>query len=178
LKRAGVKLLVIGLTVLGLSAGVVAGMLMSRVAGGAGDKTVLPISNQPTPLVEELALTSDQQREMKRIWEDVRRKVKDCYVRADQLQRQRDDEILGILTEEQKAKFAKIAKRFHDLDVTITAEREQIFNDAINQTRKLLTDEQRTKYDKILKARLGRVPTTGPVASAWSHLDLLEAREP
>jgi hypothetical protein len=173
-----VKLLVIGLTVLGLSAGVVAGMLVSRVAGGAGDRAVLPISNQPTPLVEELALTADQQREMKRIWEDVRVKVQDCFARAQKLQKQRDDEILPMLNEEQKAKFEKISKRFHELDVTITAEREHIFNDAINQTRKLLTDEQRMKYDKILKARLGRVPATGPVASAFSHLDLLEAREP
>ena len=167
MKRAGVKLLVIGLTVLGLSAGVVAGMLVSRVSGTAGDRPVMPTSNQPSPLVEELDLTTDQQREMKRIWEDVRVKVQDCFARAKKLQDQRDVEILKLLTEEQKAKFEKIAKRFHDLDVTITTEREAIFNDAINRTRKLLTNEQREKYDKILKARLGRVPTTGPVAVAY-----------
>ena len=168
MKRAGVKLLVIGLTVLGLSAGVVAGMLVSRVAGDANGKVVTPISNQPMPLVEELALTSDQQREMRRIWEDVRVKVQDCFSRAQKLQKQRDDEILALLNEEQKAKFEKIAKRFADLDRQITNEREEIFNAAINQTRKLLTDEQRTKYDKILKQRLNRdIPATGPVAAAY-----------
>jgi hypothetical protein len=94
-KRAGVKLLVIGLTVLGLSAGVVAGMLVSRVAGGgAGDKLVIPTSNQPSPLVEELALTSEQQRDLRGIWEGVRLKVQDCYLRASKLQTQRDEAIL------------------------------------------------------------------------------------
>ena len=174
MKRTGIKLLVIGLTILGLSAGVVAGMLLSRLPStsvGVG----LPTPAMPTPLVEELALTPDQQRQMRRIWEDVRRQVQDCFHRASNLQKQRDDEIAKLLNEEQKAQFEKIAKRFREVDLTITEEREQIFNAAINETRRLLTDDQREKYDRILKARIGRVPATGPVAAVLSDL-MMEAR--
>ena len=179
MKRAGIKLLVVGLTVLGLCAGVVAGMLVSRLPAtiapaGIGDA---PMTAMPTPLVEELALSADQQKQMRRIWEDVRSKVQDCFVRASNLQKQRDEEIVKILSEEQKAQFEKIAKRFREVDLTISAEREQIFNEAIHQTRALLTDDQRLKYDRILKARLGRVPATRPVAAAVNELNaLMEAR--
>jgi hypothetical protein len=143
---------------------------------GGGDRPGSPTPALPTPLVEELNLSSDQQVQMRRIWENVRTQVQDCFQRASNLQKERDQEILKLLNDQQKAEFEKIAKRFREVDRNITAEREQIFNSAIHETRALLTDDQRQKYDQILKARLGRVPTTGPVAAAWDHW--LEARVP
>jgi Spy/CpxP family protein refolding chaperone len=169
-KRTGLKILVIGLTALGLSAGVVAGMLVSRLpAATAG---VHPVTVQAAvSLSADLGLSSDQQAQMRQIWEGVRGQVQDCFQKAQGLQQERDDEIVKLLSDDQKQKFANIAKQFHDRDAKISQDRQQLMAQAIEQTRKLLTDEQRQKYDQILKARLGKVPTTGPVAAVFEFED-------
>jgi hypothetical protein len=167
MRRAGIKILVIGLTALGLSAGVVAGMLVSRLPAamsGAGQQTALPTSAVSSSLAQELNLTPQQQEQMRQIWENVRGQVQDCFSQAQDLQKQRDDEIIKLLNDDQKAKFEEISKRFHARDVKIKDDREQILAVAISKTKQLLNDEQRKKYDQILARRLGKVPTTGPVA--------------
>lgn len=168
MKQTGVKILLIGLTALGLSAGVVAGMLVSRIpatTAGAGERPT-SVSAIASPLAE-LDLTPEQQQQMQKIWEGVRRDVQGCFDQAQGLQKQRDEAIISLLSEEQKAKFAEISKQFHDLDVKITGHRQRLLGSAIEQTKKLLNDEQRKKYDQILQNRLGKVPTTGPVAEVF-----------
>jgi Spy/CpxP family protein refolding chaperone len=157
------KLLVIGLTVLGLSAGVVAGMLVSRLpatAEPAGAGPHGPPGMSPA-LVEQLQLTPQQQDEMKKIWEGVRGDVQQCFQRAQDLQKQRDDKILEMLTPEQKAQFEKISTDYAQRFDSVTQEREHAFQTAVDRTRSLLNDTQREKYDQIIKNRLGRVPPPG-----------------
>jgi len=168
------KLLVIGLTALGLSAGVVAGMLVSRLPAamsGAGQRTALPTSAISGSLSEQLGLDSQQQLQMRQIWENVHAQVQDCFLRAQDLQKQRDDAIIELLTPDQKAKFEEISKRFHDRDVKIKDDREQILAQAVAKTDGLLSEAQRKKYHEILKSRLGKVPTTGPVAEVMGLFD-------
>jgi len=168
-KQTGVKILLIGLTALGLSAGVVAGMLVSRLpaaTAGAGERPA-SVSAIASPLAE-LDLTPDQQQQMQKIWEGVRKDVQGCFDQAQSLQKQRDDAIVSLLSEEQKAKFAEISKQFHDRDVKITGDRQRLLGSAIEQTKQLLNDEQRKKYEQILQNRLGKIPTTGPVAEVFT----------
>ena len=63
MKKAGLKILVIGLTALGLSAGVVAGMLVSRLPAamsGAGSTQSISSAALPGSLAEQLGLNSEQ----------------------------------------------------------------------------------------------------------------------
>ena len=172
MKQTGVKILLIGLTALGLSAGVVAGMLVSRLpsTGAGAEQRPASVSSIASPLAE-LDLTPEQEQQMKIIWEGVRRDVDGCFKQARNLQNERDDAIVKLLTEDQKAKFAEIAERFHNRDVSITKDRQNLLDNAIQRTRKLLNDEQRKKYDQILQNRLGKVPTTGPVAAVFPFDD-------
>src|SRR6266542_3318555 len=107
MKTTRMKLLVVALTVLGLSAGVVAGMLVSRLPS-AGDRGGGPGPHGPPgmspALVEQLGLTQDQQDKMKSIWEGVRGDVQQCFQQAQDLQKQRDNAVLELLNDEQKAK--------------------------------------------------------------------------
>lgn len=162
--KTRVKILVVGLTVLGISAGVVTGMLVSRlpaVSSAAHPLPPMPPGGVPAPLVEELQLTPDQQDKMRAIWEGTRDQVHDCFDEAERLQKERDEAIAAIMTPEQKAQFEKIAKTYADRYSGLERKREETFEKAVQETRKLLTEEQRKKYDAILAKRVGPRPPGG-----------------
>ena len=167
--KTRVKMLVVGLTVLGISAGVLAGMLVSRLPGvtsAAHPSAPMPPGGAPTPLVEELQLTPDQQDKMRTIWEGTRDQVHDCFDVAERLQKERDEAVAAIMTPEQKAQFEKIAKDYANRYSSLERKREETFEIAVEETRKLLTEEQRKKYDAVLSRRVGpRPPGHGPMSS-------------
>jgi hypothetical protein len=172
MKTTRMKLLVVGLTVLGLSAGVVAGMLVARLPVGSDTDSEQVSGHGPAgmsaALVDQLGLSADQQDKMRVIWEGVRGDVQQCFQQAQDLQAQRDNAVLAILNDEQKSKFQKISIDYGKRFDTLTQQREQAFQKAVDQTRGLLTEDQRGKYDQILKNRLGRVPASGAAATTLS----------
>src|SRR5947208_930923 len=136
MKTTRMKLLVVALTVLGLSAGVVAGMLVSRLPAtdrGTGGPSPHPPGMSPA-LVEQLGLTQDQQDKMKAIWEGVRGDVQQCFQQAQDLQKQRDNDVLAMLNDEQKAKFEKLSKDYALRFDKLTQQREQAFEKAVDET--------------------------------------------
>jgi len=155
MRKTRIEILLIGLTVLALSAGVVAGMLASRMPGS--EPTAAPVDR--TPLVEELGLTPDQRDQMRQIWEGVRAKVHQTFEDAQQLQKQRDDTLVSLLTDEQKAKFQKISKDYAKRYDQLARTRELTFNQAVERTKALLSEQQKRKYEEILKSR---VQSAGP----------------
>lgn len=172
MKTTRMKLLVVGLTVLGLSAGVVAGMLVARFPASP-DRGSEEAAGHGSPalsaaLVDQLALTPEQQDKMRVIWEGVRGDVQQCFQQAQDLQKQRDNAVLAILSDEQKSKFQKISIDYANRFDTLTHQREQAFQKAVDQTRGLLSEDQRGKYDQILKNRLGRFPAPGAAATTLS----------
>jgi hypothetical protein len=92
---------------------------------------------------------------MREIWEGVRGKVHHTFEDAQQLQKQRDDALVAILNDEQKAQFEKISHDYADRFDQLSHARDQAFADAVEQTRKLLNEEQRRKYEQILKDHVG-----------------------
>jgi hypothetical protein len=74
------------------------------------------------------------------------------YETADQLNRQRDEAIQAMLTPDQKAQFEKLTRDFADRFTRLRKDRDAAFSQAVEQTRKLLADDQRQKYDELLKA--------------------------
>ena len=148
------------LTVLAVGAGVVAGMVVSRLPaaatgapnGGAASPGGAGSAAPQSALAEELHLSSQQSDQMRVIWEGVRDKVRSSYENADRLQRQRDEAIQALLTPEQKAKFEKLTQDYSDRFIALRRDRDSAFAQAVEQTRKLLADDQRQKYDELLKA--------------------------
>ncbi|HVT89087.1 MAG TPA: Spy/CpxP family protein refolding chaperone [Tepidisphaeraceae bacterium] len=164
MKRRKIETLVIGLAVLSLAAGVAAGFVASRVSAASAS---LPSPADSTPLTVELQLTPDQRDQMRDIWETVRSSVRNVFDDAQRLEKQRDDAMIALLNDEQKARFEKLSQTYADRFNQLTQKRDQTFQDAVERTRKLLTEEQRVKYEAILKAHLpaGAEPAFGPPTS-------------
>src|SRR5262245_57415658 len=189
------QILLIGVPVLALCAGLAAGLLTSHLPPVSGsDATGSPPLAQPPPpmldrtaLVEELQLTPEQRDQMREIWEGVRVKVHQTFEDAQQIQKQRDDALVAILTEEQKAQFERISHDYADRFDKLTRARDQAFADAVERTKKVLNDEQRRKYEQILKdhvgpervsaAGIGRSPSPvpGPLPTTQSSISWKES---
>lgn len=147
--------------VLTLSSGLVAGMLVSRLPGA---KAV--VTTPRTPLAEELGLTPDQNKKMRGVWEGVKVKVDDCFQSAQSIQKKRDDALLALLTEDQKAKFARIQENWSTSLAVLKTERDGAFDVAVKETEKFLTEPQKLRYQEILQNRLHHGPHQGAGGAA------------
>jgi len=156
MKRKQTQVLLIALTVLALGAGLTAGLLAARLDdanhAGAARKLPAPVAER-AGLADELGLSEAQREQIRSIWEGVRDQVRDTFQAAQELERARDQAMIALLTDEQKAQFEKISQDFSAQYSELALRREQSFTDAVEQTRKLLNDEQRTKYERILQSR-------------------------
>jgi hypothetical protein len=168
------RLILTLLFALAVSSGVVAGMLVAKLPASSGETHPGP----RTPLGDELGLSKEQSEAMRLIWEDVRKKVDGCFLQAQELQKRGDMALFALLTDEQKAKFARIQKENSDALAALKAERDGMFQDAVKRTEQILSDPQKQRYREILQNRLGpgaessapdwlgpQAPTTQPTTS-------------
>jgi len=163
-KKGRIELLLIGVTVLALSAGVVAGLLAARLPGSpAADSTLPPPPPMPPEqsLTDQLQLNAEQREQMRGIWEGVRGNVHKTFEQAESLQQERDRAVVAMLNDEQKARFEKISKDFADRYEKLTQERDQLFNEAVKKTKTILNEQQREKYEQILKTHVPPGPPPG-----------------
>lgn len=152
------RFLIVGLFVLALGAGLAAGLLLPRaVAIGTAS------APRRTALAEELGLSDAQSVQMRQIWEGVRDRVDACFLRAQQVQKQRDDAILSLLTPEQRTRFDRAQRDYASKLDEIKSEREAAFKEAVRRTEEVLSGPQKARYRQILASRLG--PTAGDAAS-------------
>src|SRR5260221_3052927 len=112
-------------------------MVVSLLSSGRPTHTV-----PQTPLAAELGLTVEQNEKMHDIWQDVRSKVDNCFSRAQAVQKHRDDLLLQVLTDEQKARFAPAQKEYNDSLPAIQTERDATFQDAVKRTEQILNETQ------------------------------------
>ena len=96
---------------------------------------------------------------MRMIWERTSTDLDGFFRRAQAIQRDRDEALVQLLTDDQREKFGimdkEFAKRFADLKV----EREAVFRDALAQTEGMLNDWQRAKYEELVRGRIGHYPS-------------------
>ena len=109
----------------------------------------------PGRLAEELKLTPDQRKQMDEIWsgfvrEHDRRGQSDKWR---ELQRQREDAVVALLTPEQKTEYDRIQAEHQRRIDELGRARERAFEDAVEKTKQILNTEQRTKYEEILARR-------------------------
>jgi hypothetical protein len=161
MRRTRIEILLVGLTVLALSAGVVAGMLASRLPAASSTAEPAP-PGASVALSDELQLNAQQREQMRKIWEPVRSHIRQRFTDAEDLQRQRDQALLALLNDEQKAKFEKISKQFAEKFAEINDAREKTFQSAVAQTMSILDENQRAKYQDIIRDRFPHLPATQP----------------
>ena len=158
---------------LALAGGAAAGMLAVRMSSHAAAQ----VRGGASPLAAQLQFTADQQQQIRKIWEHVQQVASQSTEEARSLDRARENKLLDLLTDEQKMQYKRIYQEYQDGFVALMARRERVMSDAIEQTRQLLSESQRQKYDAMLADRKGRnhggdrdiMPpskpsTTGPVA--------------
>lgn len=137
-------LLTVFLFVVALTSGVFIGMNVSR----HGDR---PREGR-SRLTEELKLTTEQQVQMRAIWQEVapgpgRQQSAD---KRRQLSKERDDAVTALFTPDQKVAYDKVVERYNQQMAEMNHEREAAFQKAVEKTKAILTPQQRVKYDEIL----------------------------
>jgi Spy/CpxP family protein refolding chaperone len=101
-----------------------------------------------------LNLTPDQQDKMKKIWQDeAERGRHEQFDRRNQCRKERDDAILSLLSPQQKTQYDDIQKTYREKNDAIDQEFRAEFQRKVEQTKEILTPEQRVKYDELLARR-------------------------
>ena len=168
MRKKRTEILIILVAALAMSAGVVAGLLASRLPSTAGQQpgatngaTTPPPASFERTLADELSLRDDQREQMRQIWEGVRERVHKTFDDAQKLQRERDEAMVALLNDEQRVKFAKISQDYANRFSELTKNRDATFEEAVKKTREMLDPQQRAKYEEILKAHVRRGPPAG-----------------
>jgi Spy/CpxP family protein refolding chaperone len=139
-----VKMILTIAFVLAMGAGVAVGMLTSR----------FPQTRQARSwLGDELNLTSEQREQMRAIWQDVSKNRPRDWERRRALEKERNEAIVGLLTDEQKQKYEQISQQFQLKLQEQSHQRETAVQSAIERTKQILTPEQRVKYEQIMQER-------------------------
>jgi Spy/CpxP family protein refolding chaperone len=168
MRKKRIEILLILVAALAMSAGVVAGLLASRLPSAAGPQsaaTTTPATPPPASfertLADELNLRADQRESMREIWEGVRDQVHKTFDDAQNLQKERDEAMVALLNDEQRVKFAKISQDYANRFNALTKKRDTTFEEAVAKTKNMLDPDQRAKYEEILKTHVRRGPPAG-----------------
>jgi hypothetical protein len=155
--RTSILLLLLFLLTLG--AGGVLGMMLARPPVAA---TAPRGGASQSPLGAELGLSQEQSARMHDIWEGVRDKVDNCFLRARALQDRRDRALFALLSAEQRAQYAREQQTYADAVAALKAERDAMFQKGVQRTEQILDPAQRRKYRQILNARLVQDAANSP----------------
>jgi Spy/CpxP family protein refolding chaperone len=137
------KILLVVVFLVTFAAGAVAG----RLSWESGSRPP-----RPSFLAAELDLTADQREQMHKIWTEVmdeggRRQWDQRRV----LGQDRDAAIAALMTAEQKPQYEKILQDYTRKVDELSQERKKAFDQAVEQTKQILTPEQAAKYEEMLK---------------------------
>ena len=132
--------------------------LLVAFASGTSLGVLIAKGMRPPPpppgsrLAYELNLTAEQQDQMHKIWEEVRGTVfSQRGERREALAQERDQAILSLLSEAQRAKYDAIRQEYTRKVDELSQERKRAFDEAVERTKKILTPEQAVKYDELMK---------------------------
>jgi Spy/CpxP family protein refolding chaperone len=139
-----VKMILTIAFVLAMGAGVAVGMLSARI----------PQTRQPRSwLGDELNLSPEQRDQMRTIWQDVSKNRPRDGERRRALEKERNEAIIRLLTDEQKLKYEQINQQFAQGQQDQAQQREAAIQSAIERTKQILTPDQRVKYAQIMQER-------------------------
>jgi Spy/CpxP family protein refolding chaperone len=113
----------------------------------------VPPPQQNSWLRTELGLSAEQNDQMKNIWESLHTGGRGYEDRRRQLRDQRDEAIAALLPPSVMGDYDKVLQEFSNKLTQLGQERDKAFQDAVEKTKKILTPEQRVKYEEFLKRR-------------------------
>jgi Spy/CpxP family protein refolding chaperone len=157
---------------------IVAGFLVSFGAGLVTGWSSHPSGgppHRPRPWIAgELGLSVEQERQMEKIWSNVVRPPgPEDEERRRAIRRERDEAIAALIPAQQKAAYDKISKDYFDRMTQLVQDRGKLIQAAVEQTKKILTEEQWKKFDEFQKRRgaegHGRGPGPRPEDKATSR---------
>ena len=126
----------------------VAGVFIGLASGRRNPKTA-----GRSQLARELNLTATQRDQMRTIWSEGLRNARQLQKKERQaLKKQRDSAIESLLTESQKAGFQAIAADFEKKSNALGAQYKALFQQAVTETKEILSEKQRLKYEDLIKA--------------------------
>ena len=157
-----VKLVVILGFVLSFAAGLVVGSRWSGLSDGAsagpqdgGKAPTTGPSQRRGPgswLAQELGLTSEQRAKLDEIWSAVAKKGRDD--RDDQrrqYRRERDAAIADLIEPARMGEYDQILDVYAERIEEMERESREAYEQAVEQTKQILTPPQRTRYEELLK---------------------------
>lgn len=152
-----------------LAAGVTVGMVATRwIAGGARPA---PVEASSDSLAEQLGLSGDQRQDMRKIWSTVRDLSDESYRGARAAQSEKESAIAALIPAAKADAYRDICRRYAETCAALEGRRQAAFDKAVEETRKILSEPQREKYNAILRRRLGAEhgprehdPTTEPAS--------------
>jgi Spy/CpxP family protein refolding chaperone len=114
-------------------------------------------------LASELNLNAQQQEQLKQIWSEAARGGRgESEKRRQQLREKRDADIEALIPAGDKANYQQVLSAYRaELDAMDREMRER-FRNSVEETKKVLTPEQRAKYEEILSRHSFGSPGGGP----------------
>jgi Spy/CpxP family protein refolding chaperone len=142
------RIIMIAAFLLVFAAGVSLGLLINRSK---------PSSRHFSVLATELNLTPPQREQMEKIWENVMGAVsRDHGQKRAALQQERDKDILSLIPDDQRAKYDLVQQYYSFKMDSLSKERDRAYEQAVEQSKKILTPEQAQKYDVLMKEQRER----------------------
>ena len=151
---------------LALLAGVVVGMAAGRRRSAVEVATSQAVSQPPVHqgpgsgrwLDRRLGLSREQSEKIETIWEKT---LNEPTLRTTEDQRMklihdRDNELYNLLNDQQKNDYQRIKNEYAARLGDLARERDAAMQKAIEQTKLVLSDAQRSEYEKLLAAQHGR----------------------
>jgi Spy/CpxP family protein refolding chaperone len=142
------RVIMIAAFLLVFAAGVSMGLLINRSKSSSHHFSVL---------ATELNLTPPQREQMEKIWEDVMGAVsREHGQKRASLQQERDRDILSLIPDDQRAKYDLVQQYYSFKMDSLSKERDRAFEQAVEQSKKILTPDQAQKYDVLMKEQRER----------------------
>ena len=125
------------------------GFLASRQINGAGSTTR---PSREGWLDRELNLDAKQKQQMREIWSEAARGGgREHEEKRRQLRKERDEAIAALVGTDNKARYDEIQQTYSDQMAAQDKEMRDRFRKLQERTKEILTPEQRTKYEELMR---------------------------
>ncbi len=108
---------------------------------------------------DQLHLTPAQHEQVEKLWRDARSRNEALSHKFRDFDRQHDEAVMNLLTDEQKPLYEKIQKERHERAEALRGEMVRTMKETNQSIRALLTPEQQKKFDEIAKQNFSHPPT-------------------
>lgn len=154
------KLMVLLGFLVSFSAGVMVGVVSDHPPRKPDGK---PDRDRSSWLAEQLKLTQEQTKRLQEIWSELaRRGGREQVDRRAQLRRQRDESIAALIPEERRKDFERVLSDFAAANEALENEWRSAYRGAVEQTKAILTPDQRERYEQLLLRQGWGGPGLGP----------------